>query len=260
MTDQPADNRHPSRRTLVRGAAWSIPVVVAAGAAPAFAASPPPDVVNWQRSSACKMPGGSHKSLGYDKGYVLWSVFENPTSQDLQITVTGLVAGGVPLCLVGLADTAVNCTAPIGRAFTVPAGGMREIGIYGNSSTNSSSTHVVVNYTYAYGGQAGQPGSSGGDVIGSTWQGSCRHACAGGKPMSARGTPCESSAQGKSEADAGQVEQGEAEPRSENESTAEPADAGELGGAEPEGELTDTTQSEATSGAASSEETTAPNG
>ena len=31
----------PSRRTLVKGAAWSVPVVAVAGAAPAFASSPP---------------------------------------------------------------------------------------------------------------------------------------------------------------------------------------------------------------------------
>lgn len=45
------------RRTLVRGAAWSIPVVAVAAHAPAFAASTDPPVINQTGITACKRPG-----------------------------------------------------------------------------------------------------------------------------------------------------------------------------------------------------------
>ena len=53
MTQQHDAARTPTRRTLAPGAAWSVPVIAAASAAPAHAAS-----------SACtpvlKFSGGSH--------------------------------------------------------------------------------------------------------------------------------------------------------------------------------------------------------
>lgn len=49
MPDTPSETRGPSRRTVARGAAWSTPAVIVAGAAPAAAASPP--VVFTHRSS-----------------------------------------------------------------------------------------------------------------------------------------------------------------------------------------------------------------
>lgn len=45
-------SRGPSRRTLVKGAAWSVPVVAVAGAAPALAASP---VIIYNSGESCKV-------------------------------------------------------------------------------------------------------------------------------------------------------------------------------------------------------------
>ncbi|GAA5161887.1 hypothetical protein [Ornithinimicrobium tianjinense] len=60
----------PTRRTLVKGAAWSVPVVAVAGAAPAFAASQEVWFENLQ--SACKLPGAScEKDRGVTKGYAI---------------------------------------------------------------------------------------------------------------------------------------------------------------------------------------------
>lgn len=60
----------PSRRTLVKGAAWSVPVVAVAGAAPAFAASQ--EVWFNNLGIACKLPGASCESeTGVKKGYVV---------------------------------------------------------------------------------------------------------------------------------------------------------------------------------------------
>lgn len=192
MTAQRNSGPTPTRRTLVKGAAWSVPVVAMAGAAPAMAASGP-DVIDWEISSACKIPGNSHGNLCYDKGYVLWAEFENPLATDLTITITGVTVGGIPRCIVGLADTKVSCTAPLGtQTFTIPAGGTRSIGIYTNASTDSSSTTVVVTFDYSTPTQPVQSGTTSGDVGGSPWQGSCRHPCASGQPMNACGTACAS--------------------------------------------------------------------
>lgn len=60
----------PTRRTLVKGAAWSVPVVAVAGTAPAFAASQEVWFENLQ--SACKLPGAScEKETGATKGYAI---------------------------------------------------------------------------------------------------------------------------------------------------------------------------------------------
>lgn len=45
-----------NRRTLTTGAAWTLPAIVVAAAAPSLAASPQPTRVN---GTACKMPGNS---------------------------------------------------------------------------------------------------------------------------------------------------------------------------------------------------------
>jgi hypothetical protein len=54
----------PSRRTVVKGAAWAVPAVVVAGAAPAMAASP--GIITFT-GNACKLPGNSQSIF---KGYV----------------------------------------------------------------------------------------------------------------------------------------------------------------------------------------------
>lgn len=59
-------SRGPSRRTLVKGAAWSVPVVAVAGAAPAHAASPGQVILT--QVAACKSPGNSCKT--FKKGYI----------------------------------------------------------------------------------------------------------------------------------------------------------------------------------------------
>lgn len=50
-------NLAPTRRTLVKGAAWSVPVISIVAAAPAFAASPEPVITTGPKSSKC--PGNS---------------------------------------------------------------------------------------------------------------------------------------------------------------------------------------------------------
>ncbi|KRF43276.1 hypothetical protein ASH01_15875 [Terrabacter sp. Soil811] len=59
-----ADSAPPSRRSVVKGAAWAVPAVVVAGAAPTVAASSGPLAFT---GGACKLPGNSTDIL---KGYV----------------------------------------------------------------------------------------------------------------------------------------------------------------------------------------------
>lgn len=191
-TETNTPGSRPARRTIVKGAAWAIPAVAVASAAPAHAASAP-EIIDWSSSSACKIPGNSHGDLCYDKGYVLWGHFENPTSSPITITITGITVGGVARCIVGLADVAVSCTAPLPSwTFTLQPDEEREIAIYTNSSTDSSSTTVTVFFNYAIGSNPEEAGSQSGDVGGSPWQGSCNHPCSNQKrrPMDACGTSC----------------------------------------------------------------------
>lgn len=58
-----------SRRTLAKGAAWSVPAVAVAAAAPAYAVST--FITVTQAGGACKQPGDScYKDFGYRKGYL----------------------------------------------------------------------------------------------------------------------------------------------------------------------------------------------
>lgn len=50
-------NLAPTRRTLVKGAAWSVPVISIVAAAPAFAASPEPVITTGPKTSKC--PGNA---------------------------------------------------------------------------------------------------------------------------------------------------------------------------------------------------------
>lgn len=62
-----------SRRRVVAGAAWSVPAVMVASAAPAVAASPGPLTFSGR---ACKLPGNSSDLY---KGYVFELESDNPT-------------------------------------------------------------------------------------------------------------------------------------------------------------------------------------
>ena len=80
-----------SRRTVVRGAAWTVPVVAVATQAPAFAVSPPPYVpptVNLR--GACANTGASQKGCGVIKTIEVPLIVSNPTSNPIQFQITGM--------------------------------------------------------------------------------------------------------------------------------------------------------------------------
>ena len=66
--------KNTSRRTVVKGAAWTAPIVAVGVAAPAFAASPgDPEITG--TVGACKCPG---RSTDFEFGYLFTFKFDGP--------------------------------------------------------------------------------------------------------------------------------------------------------------------------------------
>lgn len=90
MTDSIA--RGVTRRTLAKGAAWTVPAVATVAAAPAMAASVGPLTFT---GNACKLPGNSSSTF---KGYVFELVANNvlgPNPLDTVTVITAVSVDGV---------------------------------------------------------------------------------------------------------------------------------------------------------------------
>lgn len=81
-----------SRRTVVRGTAWTVPVIAVAAQAPAFAVSPPPPppppVINF--GGACANTGATQKGCGSDKSLQVPLTLSNPGSTDYTFQITSM--------------------------------------------------------------------------------------------------------------------------------------------------------------------------
>lgn len=96
MAESRADNQTSNqtgttRRSVVRGAAWSVPVVAAAAAAPAFAASPIPCPVvppgsTWNVTTSGTL--GRDTTGGYTWDGASWSVYRDNGSTSATLTFT----------------------------------------------------------------------------------------------------------------------------------------------------------------------------
>lgn len=77
----------PDRRTVVRGVAWTVPVVAVSATAPAFATSPTPP--NFGKLTACKIPGASGDLT---KGYKFTVPYNGTYGQitNLSLTLNGV--------------------------------------------------------------------------------------------------------------------------------------------------------------------------
>ncbi len=85
----------PARRSVVKGAAWAVPAVVVASAAPAMAGSPPPRPPRPRvvfSGAACKLPGNSQDIF---KGYRFQLNVTNQASQPILIVIDSVRVGGV---------------------------------------------------------------------------------------------------------------------------------------------------------------------
>ena len=107
-----------SRRTVVRGTAWTVPVIAIAAQVPAFAASnvPPPPVINF--GGACANTGALQKGCGTDKSLQVPLTLSNPGGTDVVFQITSMFTcnncGSAPT------STAGGATAGIGGIFATP--------------------------------------------------------------------------------------------------------------------------------------------
>lgn len=95
MTSLKQEPARPGRRNVVRGAAWTLPVVAVSATAPAFATSPIPP--KFDEAEVCKLPG---RSTDVAYGY-FFKVPYNGTFE--QLGITGLTLNGrqrTPECVV----------------------------------------------------------------------------------------------------------------------------------------------------------------
>ena len=141
-----------SRRTLARGAAWSVPAVAVAAAAPAYAASGAIEISTVYTS--CKHSGEGNND--YPKAYHIQFVIANPSSAPVTFTLPGLVlldlddsASSNPACVPGSGDS----TAGQSLTVTVPAntaGYHVVVHYYSNNSAN-----VLISFSYSHTSPAG---------------------------------------------------------------------------------------------------------
>lgn len=157
-----ADPAPPSRRSVVKGAAWAVPAVVVAGAAPTVAASVPPVFPDLPQGSACKLPGNSiSTSYGcWNKGYVLFVNFVNTFNTPVSVRVTGLDVSGVPDMKLIATTLTSACNTPT-TCINIPANGQTQVAVFGNASTDSANNvTVTVKYTFFAGSGCASAGTA----------------------------------------------------------------------------------------------------
>lgn len=126
-----------SRRTVVRGAAWSVPVIAIAAPIPAFAASYPPVIISGY-TDAYKCPGQS--SGGNNNSYTY--IFE--------FTANGTVTSDQ---IAGLTVVINGQTFTVRYVNTVTSGGTTTLYVVTQASTNSADGTGTLSFTY----QSGDP-------------------------------------------------------------------------------------------------------
>lgn len=130
----------PNRRTVVRGAAWTVPVVAVAASAPAFAASgnpEPPPPVDFANAVWCKIPGKSEG--GESQGYVGIVPFSGLATD---VTITNLVLKGETVDIDTLCLSMVEID---GKSF---------LKIFIPDDDDSANATITGKITYTYGGKS----------------------------------------------------------------------------------------------------------
>ncbi|WOP17217.1 hypothetical protein [Raineyella sp. LH-20] len=128
-----ASGSQPSRRTIVKGAAWAVPAIAVASATPAMAASP--ECLQFTLGpSACKWPGS-----GNNWSYNLELCVQNTCTGGGSVTIT------IEYLQTNSGASLVPCgTSPFPKQLVIPAGGSACTGSLGAfSSTNSASTIFI---------------------------------------------------------------------------------------------------------------------
>jgi hypothetical protein len=149
-----ADSAPPSRRSVVKGAAWAVPAVVVAGAAPTVAASAGFLTLN---GNACKLPGNSQSTF---KGYVFEAISNNvagPLPRDAIVEITSITVAGSPdlgeykVVLPGGVQSC-SCSCPslnANHVYCSPDGALNQrVLIYTSADVTGNSANSTVTITY----------------------------------------------------------------------------------------------------------------
>lgn len=150
MSSQQTGGLKPTRRTLVKGAAWSVPVVAmgAQAAAADVTCSPNscPTVVTFS-GNACKLPGNSQDIY---KGYRFELVATNQSTTDVVVTINSVTVANVtePSYEVYAACGDASCTCSQCNGICVPAGTTIRLHVdTANPSGNSQNTEFAITYS-----------------------------------------------------------------------------------------------------------------
>ncbi|NLT25725.1 MAG: hypothetical protein GXX90_03555 [Microbacteriaceae bacterium] len=132
-----------SRRTVAAGAAWAVPAVLFAGAAPAFAVSP---VISGTYESTCKYPGNSIQGCKFGYRTVTTWTSTAPVDVDVAFTFSATWDSGASLVRVF-----VDGVEQTGTTATIPAGSTVNIVLIASSSNSANSSGTLtITGTYTY--------------------------------------------------------------------------------------------------------------
>ena len=136
MADTRTPDRSVSRRTLAKGAAWSVPTVALAATAPALASSiqTPPRFVF---GGACKSPGNSCKT--FPKGYKFTFTICNDSPVDIYIHTVSYAVSGTNLTLTDQTPKPILVKA-----------NQCEVVVFTADSSNSANQVFTVNMTVGW--------------------------------------------------------------------------------------------------------------
>ena len=171
---------HASRRTVVQGLAWSVPVVAVAAAAPAFAVSQG-TVTFTSLGIACKLPGASCQSeTGVTKGYVIrvqvCSTFNFPvviTIGDATVSLNGEPATLFQVGTGSASEACANVTtgtvldpdagqkADVTLKFTQPGCCVVDFALEGEPNSQNVSISGTAPYSFVVPGHEGETGAQG---------------------------------------------------------------------------------------------------
>lgn len=153
--NQGVDSTSPSRRSVVKGAAWAVPAVVVAGAAPTVAASEGPLTF---KGGACKLPGNSSDIF---KSYVFELRATNtpgPNPVTGVTVITDVRINGIPVAgfdvhvqstTPGPGCSCATCTPATSTScntFCTPDASTQRIFVYVSTQEDSSNSSFSLSY------------------------------------------------------------------------------------------------------------------
>lgn len=115
MTEEVQPNKGLSRRAIVKGAAWSVPVIAAAVATPLAAASGITDVGAFSLAGSC----GTLGLLG--PGFTLQAGPTTPLPVGTTVIVTGSGVANIGVFSISGGTANVNVLSPTSRSFVLTA-------------------------------------------------------------------------------------------------------------------------------------------